>query len=410
MKHISASPSRAITILSVLLLPHFIVAQDTDPRSYRLGGIASWSEAVSVGVKQLALSAPATPEEMDTLIGDAERIAAGFGIRVYRETDLLVTDLFPADVAAGKHVLLLYQPPTLERYLALKQEKAALIESGNYAGKVREKIAREFGRLLSYPETVIDQKLTANGVVLSDRPAFSGVWKSPGIALDDMAWSIADLACRNGCSQVSYEYLNDLLGDPANDDASVFELYNDTQAFNRNYVSSLIRPETLQTMADYDAADDAALDCTPEGDGLQHQLRAPPAIEFEQHADRIVIRYEYWNAVRNIFLDGRMATADVEPTRLGYSVGRFEDGVLVVDTANLIPSQISLIGNKFYLSEEARFIERYKMSDDGMRLDIEWSVIDPVNLRGPYTGVMAWLRAPGWELHEWRCEAITGEF
>ena len=123
-----------------------------------------------------------------------------------------------------------------------------------------------------------------------------------------------------------------------------------------------------------------------------------------------MIRYEYWNAVRNIYLDGREIPADAEPTRLGHSIGRFDDGVLIVETTKLIPSQISLIGNKFYLSEQARFIERYKMSEDGMRLDIEWSVIDPVNLRGPYTGVMAWLRAPGWKLHEWRCEAITGEY
>ena len=128
------------------------------------------------------------------------------------------------------------------------------------------------------------------------------------------------------------------------------------------------------------------------------------------HADRIVIRYEYWNAVRNVYLDGREIPADIEPTRLGHSVGRFDDGVLIVETTNLVPSQISLIGNKFYLSEEARFVEHYRMSEDGMRLDIEWSVIDPVNLRGPYTSVMAWLRAPGWELDEWRCEAITGEF
>jgi hypothetical protein len=402
--------SWATTIILALLSPQFALAQDDDQRSYRLGAVAAWSEAVSVGVKELALSAPTTPDEMDALIGEAERIAARFGIRVYRETDLLVTDLFPADVAKDKHVLLLYRPPTLDRYLALKQEKADLIESGRYSGKALEDIARDFGRLLSYPEPVIDQKLMANGVDLSERPIFSGVWKSPGIALDDEDWLIADLACRNGCSLVSNEYMSDLLADPANDDVSVVDLYNDTQDFNRNYVASLIRPNTLQSLAEYDAANDAALDCTPEGDGLQHQLTAPPAIEFEQRADRVLIKYEYWNAVRTIYLDDRVIPPDTKPIRLGRSVGYFDDGILVVKTTNLIPSQISLMGNKFYLSEEAQFSERYTMSDDGMRLDMEWTVIDPVNLRGPYTGVMAWLRAPGWALHEWRCEAITGEF
>ncbi len=401
---------RALVAVSIILFAAAALAQDTDLRSYRLGAIASWSEAISVGVKELALSSPATPEEMDDLIGAAEKIAARFGISVYRETDLLITDLFPDDVAKGKHVLLLYRQPTLDKYFALKQKKTDLMEAGEYKGKAREHIARGFGRLLSYPDSVIDGKLVARGVTLSGRPTFNGVWMSPTISLDDERWSIQDVACRNFCSQVSYEYLSDLLADPANDDISVFDLYGDTQEFNRNYVASLTRPTTMQSWANYDAADDAALDCTPEGDGLQHQITAPPAIKFEHLDDRILITYEYWNAVRTIYLDGRSLPPDLEASRLGYSIGRYEGDILLVQTVGLLPSQISLVDNKFYLSEGAEFNERYELNDDGTRVDIQWSVIDPVNLRGPYTGTMAWLKAPGWELDEWRCEAITGEY
>ncbi len=398
-------------LIALLALPTVaVMAQDTDLRSYRLGSIASWSEAISVGIKELALSSPATPDEMDKLIGEAEQIAARFGVSVYRETDLLVTDLFPADVAEGKHVLLLYRQPTLRSYLALKKKKAELVAAGEYTGKAREGIARKFGRLLSYPDPVIDEKLRSNGFPPTSRPVFGGVWKSPTISLDDENWSIQDVACRNSCSQVSYEYLGDLLDDPANDDVSVFDLYHDTQEFNREYVSGLIRPTTLRDWADYDAANDAALDCTPDGDGLQHQLTAPPAIEFEQLADRVVIKYEYWNAVRTVYLDGRAIPEDLEATRLGFSTGRYDGQALVVKTAGLLPSQISLMGNKFVLSENARFTERYELSEDGKRMNILWTVVDPVNLRGPYTGMMAWLLAPGWELDEWRCEAITGEY
>ena len=402
--------SRAIVAVSVLLIAITSMAQDTDLRSYRLGATASWSEAISVGVKELALSSPATPDEMDALIGEAERIAARFGISVYRETDLLVTDLFPDDVAKDKHVLLLYRQPTLDKYLALKQKKAALIEAGEYKGKAREDIARDFGRLLSYPDSVIDEKLINRGVTLSARPTFTGVWKSPTISLDDERWAIQDVSWRNSCSEVSYEYFRDLLNDPANDSISVFDLYNDTQEFNRNYVSSLTRPTTMQSWANYDAANDAALDCTPQGDGLQHQITAPPAIKFEQLADRILVTYEYWNAVRTIYLDGRSLPADLGASRLGYSLGRLDGNTLVVNTYGLTPSQISLMGNKFYLSQGAQFVERYELSEDGNRMDILWSVIDPVNLRAPYTGQMSWLAAPDWELDIWSCDAITGEY
>ncbi len=71
-------------MVSIILFTAATLAQDTDLRSYRLGATASWSEAISVGVKELALSSPATPDEMDDLIGEAEKIAARFGISVYR--------------------------------------------------------------------------------------------------------------------------------------------------------------------------------------------------------------------------------------------------------------------------------------------------------------------------------------
>jgi hypothetical protein len=130
-----------------------------DQRSFRLGGISSFAEMVRVGVKTLALSAATSPEEMDALVDEAKRIAHEEQVMVYREADLIVTDLFPADVAVGKHVLLIYKGTTLEDYLALKQQKAELVESGNYTGESRKEIARKFGKLLSYPDSIIEEKI-----------------------------------------------------------------------------------------------------------------------------------------------------------------------------------------------------------------------------------------------------------
>ena len=114
---------------------------------------------VRVGVKTLALSAAMLPEEMDAIEEDIKRIANNEGIRIYREADLIVTDLFPADVAEGKHVILLYKGTTLDEYLALKQKKNELVKSGNYSGKARKDIARQFGKLLSYPDVIIEEKI-----------------------------------------------------------------------------------------------------------------------------------------------------------------------------------------------------------------------------------------------------------
>ena len=86
-------------------------------------------------------------------------VAKRNGVEMWRETDFLVTDLYPADVAAGKHVLLIYTGDTRDQYLAIKSDKEKLVSAGEYEGAAREEIARRFGRLLSYPEPVIDDLL-----------------------------------------------------------------------------------------------------------------------------------------------------------------------------------------------------------------------------------------------------------
>ena len=131
-----------------------------DQRSYRLGGIGAFAEMVGAGVKRLALSDAMPPEEMDALIEEARAIAEGDGAEVYLETEFLVTDLFPADITDGMQVLLIYRGSALQEYVDLKERKKLLVESGSYVEDARAEIAREMGRLLSYPEDKILSLLT----------------------------------------------------------------------------------------------------------------------------------------------------------------------------------------------------------------------------------------------------------
>ena len=149
-----------VTCLALGVLPGAAQSGDSKPaidqRSYNLGIMGGFAEVVRLGVKKLALSEVMTPEEMDGVMEDAEIIARRNEVKIWRETDFLVTDLYPEDVAEGKHVLLIYTGDTLDEYLALKADKAALVASNHYEGQAREDIARRFGELLSYPAEVID--------------------------------------------------------------------------------------------------------------------------------------------------------------------------------------------------------------------------------------------------------------
>ncbi|MCH8071968.1 MAG: hypothetical protein IIA09_08475 [Proteobacteria bacterium] len=149
----------AVLIATLLFAQDDATMPNIDQRSYQLGIMGGFAEVVKLGVKQLALSEVMTPEDMDGVMDDAMVIAERNEVQMWRETDFLVTDLYPANVAVGKHVLLIYTGDTLDQYLAIKADKARLVDKGEYEGAAREEIARRFGRLLSYPESVIDDLL-----------------------------------------------------------------------------------------------------------------------------------------------------------------------------------------------------------------------------------------------------------
>jgi hypothetical protein len=132
-----------------------------DQRSYSLGGIGAFAEMVGAGVKKLALSGAQEPAEMDVIFQDAVRIASENGAEIYRETDFLVTDLFPSSITDGKHVLLICSEATRQEYMDLKQMKRQLEESGQYDEAAREDVARRMGGLLSYSEEKINSLLAS---------------------------------------------------------------------------------------------------------------------------------------------------------------------------------------------------------------------------------------------------------
>lgn len=148
-----------VTLLAVTSCSSGTPSIEPASPEFALGTIGGFAELVNSGVKKLALSEVLAPDAMDAILPLAETVAARNGVKLYRENDLLVTDLFPEDVARGKDVLLIYKGTALEEYQALKRDAQALRDAGKYDGAPREAVARRFGRLLSYPSWRINELL-----------------------------------------------------------------------------------------------------------------------------------------------------------------------------------------------------------------------------------------------------------
>ena len=128
-------------------------------KSFEVGAMEAFCEMVNYDVKNLGLGVPLVPDEMDRFLPYAEKSAKRHNVLIYRESDLIDTDLFTKGIAKGRDVLLIYNGTTLTQYLDLKADRKNLEAKNLYHGKAREEIARRFGRLLSYTPRTINNQL-----------------------------------------------------------------------------------------------------------------------------------------------------------------------------------------------------------------------------------------------------------
>lgn len=135
-----------------------------EERSFAAGVMDAFNEVIAAEVKKIAFGVPvkeyAIREEYAKV---AEEICEKYQTKFYREDELLVTDLFPVSASKDTYNLIFYKyKKDLDEYLELKNQKKELLERGQYCGEVRGKIAYQLGRLLSYSDSVIKEKIEKN--------------------------------------------------------------------------------------------------------------------------------------------------------------------------------------------------------------------------------------------------------
>ncbi len=130
-----------------------------DPWSYQLGVMDCFCEMVANGLKKLAMSHPfADRRERDSYLAEVKRLCGQYGILYYAEDEAFVTELFPRKMSEGMCLFLFFRTQeVLEEYRELRERQRRLMAQGTYTVQAAQEIAREFGRLLSYPEDGIER-------------------------------------------------------------------------------------------------------------------------------------------------------------------------------------------------------------------------------------------------------------
>jgi hypothetical protein len=154
---------------------------------------------------------------------------------------------------------------------------------------------------------------------------------------------------------------------------------------------------------------------TPEGRAAQSQLVADglcfvEPVPFlavldelrtiEIGDDEVVLHFDNTgdHVMRTIHMNSEHS-ADVQPSRHGHSVGRWEGDTLVIDTIAYEPNPSGNGGN-VPSSPGKHTVERLTLTEDRLRLRYEITVEDPVYLTAPGTLAQQWDHRPDLEFSQ----------
>jgi hypothetical protein len=111
--------------------------------------------------------------------------------------------------------------------------------------------------------------------------------------------------------------------------------------------------------------------------------------------------YEHMWTFRQVFMDGRKLPSNPNPTWLGYSVGRWDEDTLVIDSAGF-NGKIWLDDLGHPATEALHLTERLRRTDFG-HMELKLTVDDPNAYTKPWTITEALQLYPDGELIEYQC-------
>jgi hypothetical protein len=145
---------------------------------------------------------------------------------------------------------------------------------------------------------------------------------------------------------------------------------------------------------------DPAFQCFPPG--VPRIYLHPFPMQIVETPKELIMIFEYDHNVRHIYTDGRQHPADLTPTYMGHSIGHWEGDTFVIDTVGFNDKTWLDRGGHPH-SDQLHVVERlHRIAAD--RLQIDFTIEDPVAYTKPFTSSMFFREHADWSLMEQVCE------
>ena len=142
-------------------------------------------------------------------------------------------------------------------------------------------------------------------------------------------------------------------------------------------------------------------DCIPIG--APALMFYPVANTITVQRDRVVMKVDWMDSERTIYLDGRKHPPASETFLHGHSLGRWEGDTLVVETTNFKEHPMGL-STSLPSSIRKRLTERFKVSQDGKSLIYSGVIEDPEYLVKPVEWSGQWMYRPSMPHSNEKCD------
>lgn len=170
-----------------------------------------------------------------------------------------------------------------------------------------------------------------------------------------------------------------------------------------NFGGLKVKPAALAAALKWKPADDMTLSKACQPQSIVYTMQGPFPFEIDQATELIVMRLEYYDIVRVIYLDGRShPPPDAPHTKVGHSVGRWDGNTLIVDTTHISASTI--LNNGLDHGDKVHLIERFWLSADGKTLMARQEFEDPDVLENRGARLVAWDRQTGEHIYPYECD------